>query len=66
MKNTFLIAIFALFSFASVAQNKSIQLVLENKTGQQVNDYVAEIPTSILKKLIIGEYINDDLFRMGC
>jgi len=57
MKGFWLIATLALFSFASVAQNKSIRLVLENKTSQQVNDYVAEIPASILKKLSIGEYI---------
>ena len=57
MRNIFLIAIFALFSFVSIAQIQSIQLVLENKTNQQVNDYVAEIPASSLKKLVIGEYI---------
>ncbi|MDR0232815.1 MAG: DUF4861 domain-containing protein [Dysgonamonadaceae bacterium] len=57
MKNALLIVIFALFPVVSGAQNKSIQLVLENKTNQQVNDYVVEIPASILKKLTIGEYI---------
>ena len=57
MKNILLIAVFALFTFASVAQTQSIQLVLENKTKQQVNDYVVEIPASILKNLIAGEYI---------
>ena len=56
MKNIFF-AVFALFSFVSAAQTKSIQLVLENKSGQQINDYVAEIPASTLKKMIIGEYI---------
>lgn len=57
MKNSFLIVIFVLFTFISIAQNKTIQLTLENKSDQAVNEYVAEIPSSVLKKLAIGDYI---------
>ncbi len=58
MKNALLlITIFALFSFTSPAQNKQVLFVLENKTDQPVVDYIAELPASILKKIVVGEYI---------